>query len=482
MPFDARYTPANKAVIFAAMAVAVSPLMALGGLHMLGSGVIAQGSAVERWARSALTITAASVPSSPDIIAYRVTSPITGVSPGQALARLPSTHHQLADPLVQLRDAATAEQQQPSQNGAPATAAASPSQGKVVDETADQQDIAVLSAKPVMPDGTADIVADPDQRPVFANRIDNITTGTDQALTTAQITAPANAPAITRSAVETLGLVPPPPVIAGSAGDMALINPGLPGNEIAQPAWLKHAVSVDINTDRPKIAVVIDDLGLSRSRTQATVDLPGPLTMAFLPYANNLVEQTRAASWAGHELMLHMPMQPLSDSQDPGPRALRTDLSEAEMLRRLRTALSSFDGYVGINNHMGSKFTSNTKGMLVVLQELKRRDLMFLDSQTSGNSVAGDLAESLGMPNAKRSVFIDHEQDAVSVKRALNQLEVTARHFGVAVGIGHPHRVTIDALAEWLPGLDQRGFDLVPISAVAKLRMGWETPSQVATR
>lgn len=269
--------------------------------------------------------------------------------------------------------------------------------------------------------------------------------------------------------------------LAALDNDAADVTAFTPPPVIAAPAWQRHAVSVALNADRPKIAIVIDDLGLSRSRTTRSIALPAPLTLAFLPYAKGLELQAAQARQAGHELLVHMPMEPLDRNQDPGPRALTVDLSTDEVLRRLRHALGKFDGYVGINNHMGSRFTSDAQSMLPVLNELKKRGLMFLDSQTSPRSVAGDLAESLGLPSAKRSVFLDHELHPDAIRRSLRQLEAVARHTGSAVGIGHPHGATLDALREWLPDLEARGFQLVPISAIAKLRAE-AAQEQVAAR
>jgi uncharacterized protein len=310
-------------------------------------------------------------------------------------------------------------------------------------------------AKPVP--AMAAATGDDLERKVYARRIDNTglnRTGaadsSDAVLVEADLPADENMNAVQHAAIVTAGL-----------------TGGLPQPSDVQPAWQRYAVAVSTRQGRPKIAVVLDDLGLSQSRTAEAIRLPAPLTMSFLPYADNLPDQTAAAHKAGHELMVHVPMEPLGADNDPGPRALLTTLPEAELLRRLRYDLTRCDGYVGINNHMGSKFTSDPKGMMVVLTELKKRGLLFLDSQTIQSSVAGDLSESLGLPTARRSVFIDHDQSAEAVQKSLAQLEVTARHFGMAVGIGHPHRVTLEALQAWLPGLQDRGFDLVPISRIA---------------
>jgi polysaccharide deacetylase 2 family uncharacterized protein YibQ len=230
------------------------------------------------------------------------------------------------------------------------------------------------------------------------------------------------------------------------------------------PTWLRNAVSSVIDA-RPAIAVVIDDSGLNRRGTAALNHLRAPLTLAFLPYATDLDEQTRAARAAGHELLVHVPMEPRTQDW-PGPNALTSQLGPAELASRLRSHLRSFGGFVGVNNHMGSLLTTDPKRMAIVMAELRQRGLLFLDSRTSPDSVAGLEAERSHVPFAKRDVFIDNELELNSVLRGLTHAESIARHRGYAVAMGHPHDVTIEALKRWLPTLDARGIALVPISAI----------------
>jgi hypothetical protein len=230
------------------------------------------------------------------------------------------------------------------------------------------------------------------------------------------------------------------------------------------PTWLRNAVASTID-DRPALALVIDDLGLNRRAAAVLNRLPGPLTLAFLPYATKLDEQTRAARAAGHELLVHVPMEPRG-RESPGPNALTSQLEPAELITRLRTQLGSFRGFVGINNHMGSLLTSDPERMAILMAELRRLGLLFLDSRTTPQSVAGREAERSGVPHTHRDVFIDHDLDRASILRALERAEQIARHHGHAVAIGHPHQVTIQTLEFWLPTLAARDIALVPISAI----------------
>jgi polysaccharide deacetylase 2 family uncharacterized protein YibQ len=233
---------------------------------------------------------------------------------------------------------------------------------------------------------------------------------------------------------------------------------------VRTPTWLRNAV-VTVADSRPAVAVVIDDLGLNRRGTAALNRLRAPLTLAFMPYATDLDRQTQAARAAGHELLVHVPMEPRSRDW-PGPKALTSKLGPAELISRLRSNLRSFRGFVGINNHMGSLLTADSGSMDIVMAELRQRELLFLDSRTTADSVAAREAERMQVPFAKRDVFIDNDLDLSSVLRGLAHAEGIARRQGYAVAMGHPHDVTIEALKRWLPGLDARGIALVPISAI----------------
>ena len=238
-------------------------------------------------------------------------------------------------------------------------------------------------------------------------------------------------------------------------------------------AWRRNALPFRDLGSRPLVAVVIDDVGLDRPRSKRAWELPGPLTMSFLPYARDLREQARAARARGHELMLHLPMEP-SGRSDPGPNALLVSLTDAEIRQRTATALDSFDGFAGVNNHMGSRFTTFRPGMETVLRQLKGRGLMFLDSRTSPQSVGDVVAQEIGVPSIVRHVFLDDDEALDSVRRKLAEAEAIARRQGFVVVIGHPHESTLVALAEWLPTTQAKGLALAPATAVLRKRNGWD--------
>jgi len=237
------------------------------------------------------------------------------------------------------------------------------------------------------------------------------------------------------------------------------------------PTWRRNAVGVAFADERPKIAVVVDDLGATHPFTERVVALPGPLTLSWFPFATNLPEQIAAAATRGHEATLHMPMQASSNTiAQTGPDPLRVDLPPAVNLARLRAALDAVPNIVGLNNHMGTVATRDPALMDIVAAEARDRGMLFLDSVTIPHSVALARAEIAGVPAAARDVFIDHVSGPNLIREQLDDIEATARRLGYAIAIGHPRPHTIEALEEWLPTLAGKGFVLWPISATVALR------------
>ena len=149
-----------------------------------------------------------------------------------------------------------------------------------------------------------------------------------------------------------------------------------------------------------------------------------------------------------------------------------TSLAVDEVRNRLEWALARFDGYIGISNHMGSRFTEWPDGMETVVRVLKRRGLLFLDSVTSEKSVGAVLARAHGVAHASRDIFLDHDRDPASVARQLARTERIAKRRGYAVAIGHPYDVTLEALKTWIPDAVARGFVMVPLSAIVRRQRG----------
>jgi len=236
----------------------------------------------------------------------------------------------------------------------------------------------------------------------------------------------------------------------------------------AEPDWQKNAVPYQPNGSKPKIVVIIDDMGMDRKHTKEAMTLKAPVTFAWLPYATNIQPLVDEAKAAGHESIVHVPMEPESTSIDPGPTVLKTTMTPEQLKAMVDTNFSAFTGYVGFNNHMGSKMTQDADAMQQVMAEAAKRGILFVDSRTAPNSVADQTAAAMGVPHAVRDVFLDHFEDINSVRAALEKMEVKARQQGYAIGIGHPKANTLAALKEWIPTLEAKGFELAPVSAVVR--------------
>jgi hypothetical protein len=223
---------------------------------------------------------------------------------------------------------------------------------------------------------------------------------------------------------------------------------------------------------RAMIAIVIDDVGVDRGNADRAIGLPAPVTLSLMSYAEDLPQLAANARAQGHELMLHLPMQPLDPTVNAGPNSLRIDQSPAQLIAVLDWALARFDGYIGVNNHMGSAFTRDPGSMAVVLGELHRRGLMFLDSRTVADSAGGAIAARLGLPHLDRDLFLDNDASASAIAAQLAELERIAHEKGSAIGIGHPYPATIEALQSWIPELEARGIVLVPVSTILRKKLG----------
>jgi polysaccharide deacetylase 2 family uncharacterized protein YibQ len=237
----------------------------------------------------------------------------------------------------------------------------------------------------------------------------------------------------------------------------------------ALPDWRRYAIPVMLDERKAKIAIVIDDMGVNRPKSREVIDLPSVLTLAFLPYANKVDEMAEDARIKGHELMVHMPMEPLNTSANPGPDALRTTMTSDELNAAIHTNLSKFGKYVGINNHMGSKFTQDVPALKELVAILKERGLFFLDSKTIASSQAYNEAKAAGVPAVERDVFLDDNPSLDSVRHQMRVAEAVARKKGFAVVIGHPKENTIQVLKEFLSQADAKGFQVVPLSAIVKM-------------
>jgi len=219
----------------------------------------------------------------------------------------------------------------------------------------------------------------------------------------------------------------------------------------------------------PTVAIVIGGLGVGASKTtEAIMNLPGAVTLAFTPYGvepGKLVERARAQH---HEVLLQIPMEPFDyPDNDPGPQTLLTTLSAEQNIDRLFWQLSRFQGYVGVTNFMGARFVASDAAMQPILREAAKRGLGYFDDGTAPRSVAASQAQTL--PFAKADLSIDGLPTPAEIDKALANLESLAKSRGNAIGIASGLPVSIERIAKWAKTLDSRGIMLVPLTtAMAK--------------
>jgi polysaccharide deacetylase 2 family uncharacterized protein YibQ len=216
--------------------------------------------------------------------------------------------------------------------------------------------------------------------------------------------------------------------------------------------------------ERPRLAVIIDDLGYDLRVARSFIQLDLPLSFSVLPSAPFTKRIVKEANKAECELILHLPMEPKNyPSVNPGPGALYLSMDERGIRQTLDGDLREIEGVKGVNNHMGSSFTENTEKMLIVLKYLKEKELFFVDSLTTSRSVGFKLARKIGLPTAGRSVFLDNELSQKAIRIQIDRLLSIARHSGDVIGIGHPHRETLEALREYCSKM-RNEFRVVTVS------------------
>jgi polysaccharide deacetylase 2 family uncharacterized protein YibQ len=216
----------------------------------------------------------------------------------------------------------------------------------------------------------------------------------------------------------------------------------------------------------PSVALIIDDLGYDKKIAQKFAQLNVILTFSILPHSPFQQPIARLARSKGLEIMIHMPMEPVEYPQvDPGPGTLLTSMSPDELIDQLDQNLDTLPGAKGVNNHMGSRMTSESTQMYQIFSVLKKRGLYFIDSRTTAESLCEPSARLFQIPFAQRDVFIDHLLEPNFIRNQINELIRIAKKNGAAVGIMHPHSMTIKILQEMMPDLKKQ-VHLVPASKV----------------
>jgi uncharacterized protein len=253
-----------------------------------------------------------------------------------------------------------------------------------------------------------------------------------------------------------------------------------PSNSISAPKDVEKLASVSVpaalRKEMPKppdilepiphiaeVAIVIDDFGQDLEIARKFLSIPLSITFSILPHQRYTKEIATLAAARGREVILHLPMEPQDYPRvNPGPGALFVSMPEATIQQTLNRALDNCPQISGVNNHMGSRFTENRDSMKVVLGELRRRNLYFLDSYTTDKSVGHALAQELNIPARRRDIFLDHTPKESFVRSQLKQLIRKAKVQGSAIAIGHPHELTYKVLSQEAERFRKEGIVVVP--------------------
>ncbi len=208
---------------------------------------------------------------------------------------------------------------------------------------------------------------------------------------------------------------------------------------------------------------MFDDFGRSLAEIEKVEALGIPVSFAVLPFESRTAEVVARLAARGHEILCHLPME-AEGGENPGRDAILEGQGAAEMAALTGRALDAVPGAVGVNNHMGSRITSDAAAMRAILAVVGRRGLFFLDSRTTPESRAYDVARALDLASARRDVFLDPDADAATVRAEFARLLETARERGAAIGIAHPRPVTLAALAPAIAAAKREGWEFVPVS------------------
>ncbi|MBI1823959.1 MAG: divergent polysaccharide deacetylase family protein [Nitrospirae bacterium] len=220
---------------------------------------------------------------------------------------------------------------------------------------------------------------------------------------------------------------------------------------------------------RDQIAILIDDLGPDLREFHRLRNIHPNLSFAILPfqtYSNKIAREIQ--SNGHHDLLLHLPMEAESSVENPGKGAIYQSMNPDEIIRQVRLDLQAIPDAQGVNNHMGSKITSDESKMRIILNEIKTRNLYFVDSRTTSSSIAYSLAEKMGIRAAERQVFLDDIDREKEIGQALEHLVHLAHQNGSAIAIGHPRQNTIRALKRFLTRVDVENVELVPLSTLLR--------------
>ncbi|HEU5399461.1 MAG TPA: divergent polysaccharide deacetylase family protein [Gammaproteobacteria bacterium] len=241
-------------------------------------------------------------------------------------------------------------------------------------------------------------------------------------------------------------------------------------------AWVGGVIADPATPPGPVVAVMIDDLGYNLDEGRRVAALPGPVACAILPHTAHATDIADLAHAAGKEVLLHLPMESVTD-MPLGPGAVTLDMGETEIKQTVREDIASLPYLVGVNNHEGSLITQHPGDLAWIMQALHAAGPYFyIDSYTTADSVAYEIAREQGVAAARRNVFLDDENTEESVEQQWQRLLELARRHGFALAIGHPKSATLAMLEAELPKLAAAGVTIVPVSRIVALQEAHPLP------
>lgn len=223
------------------------------------------------------------------------------------------------------------------------------------------------------------------------------------------------------------------------------------------------------------IAFVVDDWGYNKRYVDLVLEIDRPLTISILPnlrYSRYIAEEVKKNS-SVHDIILHLPLESRSN-KEAEVNTIRSSMNEEKIISILEKGIESVPGLIGVSNHQGSKATRDKRVMGIVLDELKKRELFFLDSLTVPDSVCSFIAHSIGLKHATRDVFLDLtdqtdlEHFASYIRGQIGELVSIAKNEGSAIGIAHNKRITLEVMKEIIPELEEQGIKIVPLKTLVR--------------
>jgi len=368
-----------------------------------------------------------------------------------------------------------APSQLPQAPQAPAPAPAAETQGAVPAAPGGQGEAAPVPALPPAEPGAA---APPEAAPPAAP---GAAAPPDQ-----QGAAPTS-PNMQQAAFEPGAQPPPPPPPAPEPGNGPVTLPSVPVAELVEESQYgplpkvaadgRRAIDVYSRPSRyavaapgtpPRVAILVTGLGhRDGPSSDVLAGLPAPVSVAYGAYGRSLQDSVSDVRAEGHEVLLQIPLEPENyPTVDPGPHTLLTTLPPQDNIKRLQWLMSRYTGYVGVTNHMGEKFEATAESLQPVLEEVKRRGLLYVDSEGVPNSAAGNIAGTIGLDYSVANVQLDSGDTA----QQLAKLEQLAKEKGAAIGVARASPATVKQLQAWAQQLEGKGIVLVPVSAAVRSR------------